>query len=416
VRPSARIRGYGLLAGAALIGALVAGRPEAIALAAPFALAVALGLVPLSRGEPAVTIDPQRLQIAEGARAALRVEVEATAAEVELVLPAPAWVGAGPALLHETEPGRWTGEIVLQPRRWGAWRAGEAAVRTSRVLDLERVEQIVPVSVELRVRPRPERLRRLVAPARTGGGIGEWTAHAQRGDGIELAEVRPWSPGDPARRINRRASARRGELFVTDRHPERNATVVLLLDTFAEARGTAAAGLDDAVRAASVLAAEHLRARDRVGLVSFGGVLHWLQPGSGLAHGTRIAEALIASELVFSYVWRDVEFVPARMLAPDALVLAISPLLDERTTHALLQLRGRGRDVAVIEVSPEERVARSGAMDPLALRLWAAQRAALRARFARAGVALVRWEGGSLGPALEEVGAWRRRARQQSRA
>jgi uncharacterized protein (DUF58 family) len=181
-------------------------------------------------------------------------------------------------------------------------------------------------------------------------------------------------------------------------------------------RTRAAVRLDDAVRAASVLAAEHLRARDRVGLVSFGGVLHWLQPGSGLAHATRIAAALIESELVFSYVWRDVEFVPARMLAPDALVIAVSPLVDERTTHALLQLRGRGRDIVVVEVSPEDTIARSGALDPLALRLWSAQRAALRARFAQAGVALVRWEGGSLGPALEEVAAWRRRARQRSRA
>jgi uncharacterized protein (DUF58 family) len=94
----------------------------------------------------------------------------------------------------------------------------------------------------------------------------------------------------------------------------------------------------------------------------------------------------------------------------------VSPLLDGRTTQAVLQLRGRGRDVVVVEVSPERAVAATGAMDPLALRLWTAQRAALRARFARAGVALVRWDGGSLGPALEEVTAWRRRARQQLRA
>jgi uncharacterized protein (DUF58 family) len=416
VKPSPRIRGYALLAGAGLLGAIIAGRPEAIALAAPFALAVAIGLVPLRAAAASVSIEPRRTQLSEGSRATLRFEVETAGAEVELALAAPAWLGPQRTQLREAEPGRWTGELVLEPSRWGAWRAEEAIVRSNRVLDLGRAAQRVPVALEVRVHPRPERLRRLVAPARTGGGIGEWTAHAQRGDGIELAEVRPWVPGDPARRINRRASARRGELYVTDRHPERNASVVLLLDTFADARTGATARLDDAVRAASVLAAEHLRARDRVGLVSFGGVLHWLQPGSGLAHATRIAAALIESELVFSYVWRDVEFVPARMLAPDALVIALSPLLDERTTHALLQLRGRGRDVVVVEVSPEERIARSGALDPLALRLWTAQRAALRARFAQAGVALVRWEGGSLGPALEEVAAWRRRARQRSRA
>jgi uncharacterized protein (DUF58 family) len=416
VKASARIRGYALLAGAGLLAAILAGRPEAVALAAPFALAVAIGLVPLRGGAPSAAIEPARVQMIEGAKATLRVEVRAIAAEVELALPAPAWIGPQRALLHEEEPGRWTGELTLAPRRWGAWRAEVAVVRTGRVLDLERTEHRVPVSLEARVYPRPERLRQLVAPARTGGGIGEWTARAQRGDGIELAEVRPWSPGDPARRINRRASARRGALYVTDRHPERNTTVVLLLDTFAEARTGSGAQLDDAVRVASLLAAEHLRARDRVGLVSFGGVLHWLRPATGVAHAARIAETLISSELVFSYVWRDVEFVPARMLATDALVVAVSPLLDGRTTNALLQLRGRGRDVVVVEVSPERAVAATGAMDPLALRLWTAHRAALRARFARAGVALVRWDGGSLGPALEEVTAWRQRARQQLRA
>jgi uncharacterized protein (DUF58 family) len=145
-------------------------------------------------------------------------------------------------------------------------------------------------------------------------------------------------------------------------------------------------------------------------------VLHWLLPGSGQVHATRIAETLISSELVFSYVWRDVDFIPARMLAPDALVIALSPLLDDRTTHALLQLRGRGRDLVVVEVSPVDKVVATGTLDPVALRLWLAQRAAQRARFARAGVPVARWDGGSLEPALEEVTTWRRRARQPSRA
>ena len=38
-------------------------------------------------------------------------------------------------------------------------------------------------------------------------------------------------------------------------------------------------------------------------------------------------------------------------------MLAVSPLLDERATDALLDLRGRGFDLAVIEVSPVEYVA-----------------------------------------------------------
>ena len=44
--------------------------------------------------------------------------------------------------------------------------------------------------------------------------------------------------------------------------------------------------LDLAVRAAATLAERYIRRRDRVGLVSFGGYVRWLAPGSGMAQPT----------------------------------------------------------------------------------------------------------------------------------
>ena len=44
--------------------------------------------------------------------------------------------------------------------------------------------------------------------------------------------------------------------------------------------------------------------------------------------------------------------IPRRMLPPNALVIALSPLLDQRSVGALLDLRARGYDLAVIDVSP----------------------------------------------------------------
>ena len=58
-----------------------------------------------------------------------------------------------------------------------------------------------------------------------------------RADGLEFADTRAFVPGDRLRSVNWRASARRGELIVNERHPDRNADVVLFLDSFAEARG-----------------------------------------------------------------------------------------------------------------------------------------------------------------------------------
>ena len=79
---------------------------------------------------------------------------------------------------------------------------------------------------------------------------------------------------------------------------------MLLLDTFEEARAGASGTLDAAVRAAASLARAHLARRDRVGLVDFGGTLHWLEPAFGTTQLYRIIDALIASEIAFSYAWR----------------------------------------------------------------------------------------------------------------
>ena len=66
-------------------------------------------------------------------------------------------------------------------------------------------------------------------------------------------------PGDLARRVNWRASARRGELWVNEYHPERNSDVIIFVDSFAEARRDGSSTLDQGVRATAALAARYLR-------------------------------------------------------------------------------------------------------------------------------------------------------------
>src|SRR5581483_2226266 len=117
-----------------------------------------------------------------------------------------------------------------------------------------------------------------------------------RGEGIEFADLRAFQPGDRVRRVNWRASALRGELWVNEQHPERNTDVVLFLDTFAEARGEGGSTHDRAVRAAATLAHAYLEPRDRVGLVGFGGVLSWLLPASGMRQLYTIFDTLLESD------------------------------------------------------------------------------------------------------------------------
>jgi uncharacterized protein (DUF58 family) len=104
------------------------------------------------------------------------------------------------------------------------------------------------------------------------------------------------------------------------------------------------------VRAAASLANQYLAVRDRVGFVSFGGLVRWLTPSSGSVQHYRIIEALLETEIAFSFAWKDIDALPSRSLTPQALVIALTPLLDERGLNALLNLRRRGFDLVVVEI------------------------------------------------------------------
>lgn len=301
--------------------------------------------------------------------------------------------------------------IPVRCRRWGAYVIGDLVLRARDRMGLFRYDAHRAAHMALKVYPSSERLRTLARPARTLQFVGSLVSREQ-GEGIELAEVRPFRPGDRIRSMNWRASARRGGLWVTDRHPERNADVVIFLDAFTELVSTNASSLDLAVRAATSVAEAHLAVRDRVGFVSFGGGLRWLVPGSGWRQRYRIVDALLDTQIMLSWAWKGIDVIPPRTLPPRALVIALTPLLDDRTVQALLDLRARGFDLVVLEIPPERFLgpARTD-NERLARRIWALKRDVLRHRFERLGVSVAVWhEGASIEELMGEVGAFRRSA------
>ena len=97
-------------------------------------------------------------------------------------------------------------------------------------------------------------------------------------------------------------------------------------------------------------------------------------------------------DIVLSFATKGVDVLPPRTLPPKALVLALTPLLDPRSAAALLDLRARGYDLVVIEVSPVPFVEPGkGELAQLSYRLWRLSRESLRARYEQAGVPVVEW-------------------------
>jgi uncharacterized protein (DUF58 family) len=414
---TAKLGAYTALAGVGLVAALVLGRPELAALAAPFAgvLVVGLSLAQTPRVDVALEVDRDRQLEGETVTAELELRSERPVGRLELLLDLPRGLVAKtptPQLLRLGSHERRELQYSLRCEHWGVHLLGDLVLRAHEPLGLLVSEQTLERRRALKVYPRGEVLRKLLRPLETQAFAGNQVPRT-RGEGIEFADLRPFVPGDRVRRVNWRATARRGEPWVNESHPERNSDIVIFLDTFAEARRGEESTLDQAVEAAGALASHYLREKDRVGLVAFGGILNWLTASSGIVQLYRVLDSLLEAEIFLSYAWKDIDVVPVRTLPPQALVLALSPLLDERAVRALLDLRARGFDLAVIEISPVPFApVPVGGLDALAHRLWLLRREALRSRYLRLGVPVVEWRNDApLEAALEEVRAFRRHAR-----
>ncbi|HXY85164.1 MAG TPA: DUF58 domain-containing protein [Gaiellaceae bacterium] len=415
---SPKVTAYAGLTGAGLLAALALRLPELVGLAAPFALVATLALSLARPPDLDVDVELERERVLEGDEVEAVVELRSAGGvpHLELLLELQRGLelsdGDDPVVLRVGAGEQRDLRFLVACTRWGAYRLGRVIMRARDPLGFVVWEWHVDRRRPLKVYPGEEFVRGLLAPLETQVFSGNHVAR-QRGEGIEFADLRPFVPGDRMRRVNWRASARRGELWVNEHHPERNTDIVLFLDTFAEESREGRSTLDLALRASVSVTAGYLRQKDRVGFVTFGGMLNWLRPATGTTQLYRIVDSLLDTQIVLNYAWKDIDVLPRRTLPPHAMVIALTPLLDDRAASALLDLSARGFDLSILEISP------LGFLEPPAneaaevgLALWSLRREALRDRFRKAGVPLALWdEQRPLAVALEEVTTFRRFAR-----
>jgi uncharacterized protein (DUF58 family) len=409
---------YVALAGAGLVAALALRLQELVVLAAPFAFLPAVSLLLARRPQVDVDLELERDRALESEDLGVKVQLDAETGvdrlEVLLELPRGLDVVDGPnpvAICLGSETVRRL-ELRLCCERWGGYRVGRLFLRARDRFGFTSWEWSVDQRSALKVYPREEFVKDLLRPLETQVFTGNHVSR-QKGEGIEFADLRSFVPGDRVRYVNWRASARRGELWVNEHQAERNAEVVLFLDTFTEASRGGESTLDLALRAAASLTARYLQQKDRVGFVTFGGMLNWFLPATGTMQMYRLVDSLIDTQIVHSYAWRDIDVLPRRTLPPKAMVIALTPLLDDRAVGALLDLRARGFDLVVVEISPEPFLpAPSGELASLARRIWTLRRETMRAHFQEAGVPVAVWDDErGLAEGLEEVTTFRRRGR-----
>ena len=408
-RATPKVVAYATLTALGLLAAVVFGDAAIVALAAPFGFALVIGLLAPVPALPTARLCTDRSRLVENDKVTISLELSSpdAIARCDVALDVPIGLSAeGPTAwsLRLTPDSPVVIEVPVTASSYGRFSIGPAKAHVPGLFGILERSGVDGDTIRLEVRPRAEALRTLVRAREVRATAGDRLAR-RPGDGIEFAEVRPYSAGSPGQ-LNWRVTARQGEPYVNLRHPERSTDLILLVDTFS------AALLPRQVRAASGLAAAYLARHDRVGLVAFGGILHWVEPAMGRAQLDRLRAALTATQWHHSYAWKSAETIPSRALPSSGLVVAISPLEDHRMVNALAAIRARGVDLAIIETIGPGPVRPKSTAGDLAARLIDLERVGLRESFARRGVPVVGWhKDESLEAPLQALATWRRRAR-----
>lgn len=164
------------------------------------------------------------------------------------------------------------------------------------------------------------------------------------GGSAEFESLRDYAFGDDTRKLDWKATARRGKLIVRHERAERNQTVLLMIDSGrlmnAEEDGTSK--LDHAVNAALLLAQVALARGDRVGLCSFSHKVHaWLAPRGGVTQGKLIAESLfdLRGDYRESDPARALQFMASRH-PKRSLVVVLTDFVDTTTAADLVEHLG----------------------------------------------------------------------------
>ncbi|HEY3397985.1 MAG TPA: DUF58 domain-containing protein [Armatimonadota bacterium] len=235
------------------------------------------------------------------------------------------------------------GELTytVTPRRRGDYDFGNLHVRCLSLLGLSQWQRRLPLAEWVRVYPDLLEINHYAALARSRQlQQAGFRPLPYLGEGATFESLREYSPDDDFRRIDWKATARRGYPVTRQYDLERSQNLILMIDAgrmmTAEIGGMSK--LDYAVNAALMLAYVAVERDDAVGLIVFDDeVRTWVPPAKGRRQVGLIADQLYAVEPVL----REPDYGQAfallrRRTQRRALVVAFTDLIDRDSSAQLL--------------------------------------------------------------------------------
>jgi len=227
------------------------------------------------------------------------------------------------------------------PRKRGQFRFGDIHVRGQSFLALSLWQRRIPAAAEAVVYPDIRSVARLDLSLRAHRleDVGLRRARA-RGTGTEFESLREYVRDDDHRRIDWKATARRGRPFTRQYEEERSRTIMLLIDAgrmmSAEVEGLSK--VDHAVNAALMLAYVALRRDDAVGLIVFADTVQAIiPPRKGTEHLQRILDALYAVQPTLAEPnYRAALYHLRDRARKRSLAVLFTDLVDEQASRRLI--------------------------------------------------------------------------------
>jgi uncharacterized protein (DUF58 family) len=415
--PTRALRRGVFVAGIVLVAAIVMGRLDLVILAAPFAIGTAASLRRRPTMLPRLRVHHSGTFVSEGAPVELAVTVgNPDSVPMDLVVVRtrlPHWLKLRDAdrPFAITVGGREQADIPFEgeAKRWGRHVCGPAVAHAVACDGLLVSSPAVGRPVSLKVYPLTDSFDATDALPRAAGISG--VHHSRRlGEGGELAGIRPFGPGDRLRRIDWRVTLRTQQLHVASTFSDRDAEIVLLLDVMAEAGvsgglGGSASVLDITVRAAAGIAEHYLGLGDRVALSEYGFRSRRLRAAAGRRQHQIVLEWLLDTKAVPTWYEPGSHVFGPHLFSANALIVVLTPLLDERSAGMVARFARAGRSVIAVDTLPPRVVGVSRSIwSSAARRLWFMERENTIGQLREHGVPVVRWAGaGSLDQVLRDV-------------
>jgi uncharacterized protein (DUF58 family) len=348
----------GLIALAGLVTAIAFRQSDILALTTPFVVVVAAALALWRPVDGVVQIRADRTRIVEGEDVTILVDITSARGidrvEIELE-PSARLLAVGSLRAVTTVKPNSTATLAFTVRagEWGIARIDKLTIRVSDRFAMFGGELDTRADTTITIGLPEDRISASLEAERFRSIVGSHLSN-DRGQGMEIADIRPFQPGDSTRNINWRISNRRQEPWVTLRHPDRSTTVVVIVDAHDGGDDEQRLTQRRSVSAAMALSRGHLALHDRVGLLVVGHTVQWLPPKLGRNQLFQIADHLVAVSNAPEASRRMYRPPAVSTIPNNAIVVAVSPLRDPLMVSLVAEIRSRGNPVSVLVPETEQ--------------------------------------------------------------